>query len=130
MPGGMLVRDWFGYIPDFHDAELTAVDLQASTASLTIKAFHMTNKVDANGYYILNRHATVRLTLAGVTSALVPSVLPNTLLELGVRSVSEGAESLIELGFDDVMGDYGSIFAKKMEIDLVPAIEPPVGQTS
>jgi hypothetical protein len=122
MPGGQKLSDWFGFVTSFHDASLVAIDLLGETATLTIDAFRMTSEVDSKGYYVLDRHVTVTLLLTGVSQAVVTSELPTTLLELGVRRVASAGACDLEIGFDDVMGECGSIIATGVQIDFVPAI--------
>lgn len=125
MPGGRKLSEWFGFATDFHDAPLVGIDLQGSTAKLTIEAFRMTSDTDSRGFYILDRHATVTLTLSGVRRAAITSELPTTLLELAMRRVAGSGEGELEVAFDDVMGAGGSIFATSAAIEFVPAILSP-----
>lgn len=49
---------WFGYWPGFHDAEIVDLSL-GPTPVLRLRAFEMTDKTDAAGYYKLQKHCTV-----------------------------------------------------------------------
>ena len=51
---------WFGRMPRFHDAKLLSIALHSDEPStLRIHAFQMTDKVDEQGYFILEKHAMV-----------------------------------------------------------------------
>ncbi len=130
MPGGQKLSEWFGFATSFHDAALVGIDLVGPNAKLTIEAFRMTSKTDANGFYVLDRHATVTLTLTGVTHAAITSELPTTLLELGIRRLGCEAEGSVEVAFDDVVGEGGSIIAGGIEADFVPTIVSADGKSS
>jgi hypothetical protein len=60
---------WFGRMPRFHDAKLLSIALHSDKPStLRVHAFQMTDKVDPQGYFVLERHAVVTLSLEEVTS--------------------------------------------------------------
>lgn len=83
-----LVRDWFGYWPTFHDAHLTAFKYQAAedTASFTLHAFEMTDRVDARGYFELVKRCLITFQLSGSVHAHFQSfALGNTLFELQIE---------------------------------------------
>lgn len=67
LPGGQTVIDWFGFCPHFHDGNLERLELSGGNAVLAIRAFRMTSKVDAAGYFVQDRHAVVTLRMRGVT---------------------------------------------------------------
>ncbi|MDE1993821.1 MAG: hypothetical protein KGI75_15060 [Rhizobiaceae bacterium] len=62
IPGGDAVVGWFGRTPRFHDAKLLEINfLNRATGLLRIHAWNMTSEVDADGYFILEKHAVVSL---------------------------------------------------------------------
>jgi hypothetical protein len=57
IPGGQALIDWFGRVPNFHDADLIRIDLVSNGLSiLNLWTWQMTDKVDDRGYFILEKH--------------------------------------------------------------------------
>jgi len=66
IPGAEDVVRWFGYWPDFHDAEVLSITLNRSTGpTVEIHTFERTPEVDARGFYVLAKHAIVTFVLGG-----------------------------------------------------------------
>ena len=62
--GAKELFDWFGYWPDFHDAEVLKFHLDpATSSSLVVHTWEMTNRVNAEGYYDLTKHVVVEFVL-------------------------------------------------------------------
>jgi hypothetical protein len=68
IPGWSQLVDWFGFEPDFHDAEVLGIDFRRAPlpTTLSVYTWRMTSEVDHNGFYVLDRHATVAFILEGV----------------------------------------------------------------
>jgi hypothetical protein len=67
VPGGAALLRWFGEVPTFHDAEILSLRLRRKGHSeLRLHGWKSTNAVAPDGSYILDRHAVVTFTLAGV----------------------------------------------------------------
>jgi hypothetical protein len=61
-------------VPRFHDAELFEITFFGKGAGrLCIHAWNMTDKVDAQGYFVLDKHAVVTLALEGVSAMTAPT---------------------------------------------------------
>jgi len=63
---GNLIVERFGGWPSFHDAEVISVHLsghrpERPSCEMVIHAWLMTDKVDARGYYVLEKHSLVTL---------------------------------------------------------------------
>jgi hypothetical protein len=118
LPGGQELVDWFGCIPHFHDAYLLDVNLSSKGESIIrIHAFRMTNEVDAKGYYVLDRHVVVTITLATVTHvALAEFDLPGIISDLSFSIVEDSTE----LAWTGSYGIEGTIRAKQVRFDFVP----------
>src|SRR5579862_3841250 len=59
---------WFGYWPDFHDAEVLRLDLNRSgSSSLSVNTWHTTGEIDEDGYYRREKNVTVEFTLTGIS---------------------------------------------------------------
>ncbi|WP_432283396.1 hypothetical protein SLT36_15310 [Aminobacter sp. BA135] len=68
IPGARELVGWFGFVPHFHDAEIFDIDLSSSRSGyLKIRAFRMTDEVDDLGYFVLDRHVVVTLTLETIS---------------------------------------------------------------
>lgn len=68
IPGWSRLVDWFGFEPDFHDAEVLAIDFRRAPlpTTLTIYTWRMTPQTDDDGFYLLDRHARVSFVLEGM----------------------------------------------------------------
>jgi Immunity protein 50 len=116
IPGGKALFDWFGHMPSFHDAELLEIDLVSKGPStLRIHTWEMTDKVDARGYFVLDKHVVVTITLEEITRIdLVDFNLPGIILDLEIERVDEG----IEFAWGGSYGCDGTLRAKKAYFDL------------
>ena len=67
VPGGEELLAWFGKVPTFHDAEIISLSLtRTGTSELKIHGWIMTDAIDPNGYFVLDKHAVVTFCLDGV----------------------------------------------------------------
>jgi len=135
LPGGQAVIDWFGFCPDFHDSSLERLELSVGNAMLSVRTFRMTSKTDENGFFILDRHATVIFRMQGVTGvqlegdaqSCISALVVRRLKTNGVRSVWETCggpvAGNIEVAFGTSIGLYGSLFAQRLEFELQPLPE-------
>ena len=58
--GSAELHDWFGYWPNFHDAEIISLHLNRSGhSSMRAHTWEMTKEIDQNGYYVLTKHLVV-----------------------------------------------------------------------
>ncbi len=119
IPGGKALLEWFGRTPSFHDAELLELMFSSKGAGmLRIHAWNMTDQVDAEGYFVLDKHAVVTFTLEGVSAVncvdfdLVPGILFN----LEISKVDDQ----IRIEWSASYGVAGSVTCKQMLIDLMP----------
>ena len=136
LPGGQAVIDWFGFCPSFHDATLDSAAIAGGNASLTLKAFRMTDRIDEKGYFILDRHAQVVIHMRRVTGLSLTGDTVSIISELTVRRLPatpdrsewptcEGpAAGDIEVAFGTSIGLTGSFYAKDVEFELFPAEGP------
>jgi hypothetical protein len=112
-----LVR-WFGRVPRFHDAKLLNIALHNNEPStLRIHAFQMTDKVDEQGHFVLEKHAVVTLSLKEVTSiSLTDFGLPGIIHDLQITEASDGAQ----ITWNSSYGVEGTLRAKRISISLQP----------
>ena len=128
--GAREVVDWFGYWPTFHDAEVLSITLDRSVGTrVEIHAFERTSEVDADGYYVLAKHAIVTFSLQefpldsqGITNVQIDHFNhQNVLSSIGVEKVPDG----YLLTLDGIFGVYASISCKHISVELEPG--PPRG---
>ena len=132
LPGGQAVIDWFGFCPQFHDGLLEKLELMSGNATLTVQCFRMTDQVDAKGYFIVDREASVTLRMRGVSGIMLEGDASSIISQLIIRRLAKNppksewitckgpAIGDIEVAFDTSIGLYGSIFAKELEFELLP----------
>ena len=135
LPGGQAVIDWFGFCPDFHDGTLERLELSAGNAVLTVRTYRMTSKIDAEGFYVPDRRASVTLRMRSVTGVKLEGDAGSIISELVIRRLeTDGTASDwetcagplsgdIEIAFDTAVGLYGSIYAKELAFELLPLSE-------
>ena len=68
LPGANELKDWFGYLPNFHDSEVLKLDLRRSPepSSLLISVWHTSDKVETDGTFHRERHAEVRFVFTDI----------------------------------------------------------------
>lgn len=118
VPGGSELIEWFGGVPHFHDGELLSIELRNPGLSrLRIHAWRMTDEVDEDGYYVLDRHAVVTLVLDEVTHVeLFGFHEPGIILDLAILEVEDGYQ--VEWGSS--CGVEGMLRARRLRIELQP----------
>jgi hypothetical protein len=116
--GARDLRDWFGFWPSFHDAEVIELKLYRSSASsIRIHTFETTKEVDAKGFYILTKHVVVEFLFKGISSmSLVGFNNQNVLGGLLLEKLNEG----FRLTLRDCYGLGGSIEVNEISIRLFP----------
>jgi len=109
---------WFGRVPRFHDAELLEITLASKGESvLRIHTWEMTNQVDDRGYFVLDKHVVVTITLHSVTEiSLSDFDLPGIIGSLEVTS----QDGVYQLEWDGSYGVSGTLSAKQMQMELKP----------
>ncbi|TGE23453.1 Imm50 family immunity protein [Hymenobacter metallicola] len=111
-----VVREHFGYWPDFHDAEVTKVTFEANpgywpSATFTIAAFETTAKVDAKGYYQLTKQCDIELQFSGIRKMEFEDFShQNVIFDLEF----EQQGSNIECRFDSSTGLEATILAEEV----------------
>jgi hypothetical protein len=62
--GAKDLREWFGFWPSFHDAEVISLHQNRSaTSSLLLHTWEMAKETDERGYYVLTKHVVVEFLL-------------------------------------------------------------------
>ncbi len=116
--GAQELYDWFGYWPNFHDAEIVSFHLnRASPSSMTIHTWEMTDQIDERNFYVLTKHVVVEFSLIGVSGLnLTGFSVQNVIGDLGLQKTIDGFR--IELG--PCYGLAGTIETEKISIRLIP----------
>lgn len=130
LPGGAALIEWFGFVPTFHDATLEGLKITEGAVTLRLKAFRMTRDVDAAGYYVLDRHAVVTLSLSGVSGISITGNASSIISELRIRRLSANASGWkscggpeagdFEIDFTSSYGLYGQLFARDLALAFTP----------
>ncbi|MCX5514550.1 hypothetical protein C3941_22810 [Kaistia algarum] len=118
IPGGQALLDWFGYPTHFHDAYVLEINLSNhKSSSIRIHSWVMTDQIDANGYYVLDKHVVVIISLEGITHISLDWFDAS-----GIVSdwTFDKAEDLFLVSWTESYGVNGTIKAKRLKIDLVP----------
>lgn len=120
---------WFGFLPDFHDATIRSMSFKESSGTLVLSAFRITSELDERGFFVLDRHARILLRFEGVSGVALDCNPLTTVLEVGLRRLTSEHLPILntsasagdyELGFDDVFGGSGAIYAKSVSISVQP----------
>jgi hypothetical protein len=119
IPGGEALLDWFGRVPHFHDAELLEISFFGRGAGLLrIHSWIITDKVDAQGYLVLDKHAVVTLALDGVSTINCTDfdMVPGIIYGLEINKADEH----FRIEWSASYGVDGSVTAKQVRITLEP----------
>lgn len=129
LEGASELASWFGCLPDFHDATIQSMTFEASSGTLVLSAFRMTSEVDEQGFFVLDRHVRVSFHFEGVSGVVLDCNPFTTVLEVGLRRLTpehlpvlntSASAGDYELGFDDVCGGSGAIYAKAVSVSFQP----------
>jgi hypothetical protein len=118
--------DWFGFEPDFHDAEVVRIEFRRAPhpTSISVYTWRITSEVDDAGYYVLDRHATVIFHLSGAVVAKQFQHWNHQNVLWGIRIDRElstqGSSSRYILHLDSTFGLEAIFAADLIVIELVP----------
>jgi hypothetical protein len=108
------------------------MSFEASSGTLVLSAFRITDDVDEQGFFVLDRHVRVSFRFEKVSGVMLDCSPLTTIMELGLRRLTPehlpisntlASAGDYELGFDDVYGGSGAIYAKAISISLEPELE-------
>jgi|GEM_PF-1567265 len=129
LPGGAEVVDWFGFAPSFHDATLERLELANNTATLVLAAFRMTDKVDDQGFFVLDKHALITIVLrrvSGISLSGDAASIVSSLTIAPVRSESRWhsvpgpAIGDFQISWESSYGLEGALFAPELLLSVQP----------
>jgi hypothetical protein len=120
--GAQDLYDWFGYWPNFHDAEIVSLHLdRRAPSSLVVHTWEMTSKVDERGYFVLEKHVVVEFVFEDICGLNLEGFsIQNVIFGLDVQKKAQG----FVVTLDPCYGLAGSIEAKKISIRLKPGKPP------
>jgi hypothetical protein len=118
IPGAAELYDWFGYWPDFHDAEVISLHLNRKGASsLHVHAWDTTKEVDEKGHYVMAKHIVVKFIFENVSDlALNDFSQQNVISGLDIEKIGSG----FRLTLGACYGLAGSIEAETMSLRITP----------
>jgi hypothetical protein len=118
IPGAAELHDWFGYWPDFHDAEIISLHLnRKGISSLRVHAWDTTKEVDEKGHYVMAKHIVVEFIFENVSElALNGFSQQNVISGLDIEKIGSG----FRLTLGECYGLAGSIEAERMSLRIMP----------
>ena len=126
--GAQELYDWFGYWPDFHDAEIIKFHLELGVpSSLVIHTWQMTNRVNAQGYYELTKHVIVEFVLDGISTLNLQDPWARSIL---LDLVIEKDESGFRLILWSAYGLSGIIEAHRVSLQITHGQPSPTSPSS
>lgn len=119
--GADRVVEWFGYWPSLHDAEITAISLNAEGESfIRIAACHYLREVDPDGHFKTTKHCRIALVFNDASDIALESdsgFQQNVILSHDWTQVAERWQ----FSWASAVGLGGSICARQWRIELEPA---------
>lgn len=122
--GARELVSWFGSFPSFHDAHLTEFSVSASgECILKLKAWRMTNQVDADGFFVLDKKFDCVVRFDGVTSMKLENFQPGaaTVFGLQIQRGPDGFEARLESSY----GVEADIHAQTVSLEFTPEVAAP-----
>lgn len=117
--GAQALIDWLGFVPTFHDARLTEIELISSRSGrLRLEAFRRTDQTDETGHFILDRHAFVTLTLNDISTVRLEHFAKVGIVN---RLRITNAGKRYRLQWDSSYGAEGCITAGNLCINFEPS---------
>ncbi len=118
LEGGAALCAWYGGVPSFHDARLRVLELnQGAPGRLVAHLFRITAAVDAHGFFVLDKHASVTFRVIGLAGVQLTEMREAAILSRLDVTIDEAGTTL---SFESSYGAYGSITAERIAVDFVP----------
>jgi hypothetical protein len=118
IPGAAELSDWFGGFPSFHDGYAQLQLCGEGTGWLKVRAARMTERLDENGRFVLEKRFTATLFFEEIKSVTLTDFMPGEIIigQLDFRKM-DGA---LEVDFDTAYGLAGTISARHIRIEFEP----------
>jgi hypothetical protein len=109
---------WFGYWPDFHDADIITLALnRKGVSTVQIYTWHMAGKIDDRGYLIQEKQVLVNFRMEEILSLSLSDFSDqNVIFGLSLSRIDEE----FEIRLDPCYGISGTIAARKLSVDFEP----------
>jgi len=119
IPGGESLVSWFGEWPSFHDAEILTlhIDRERSASFMRIRAFKLSDRIDASGHFIRERDALVVFEFAGIRSMRIEGEdtdVQNVISSLIIEKIDAGYRILL----GPCYGMTGTLVVKDLRVRL------------
>lgn len=116
--GAQELFDWFGYWPDFHDAEVLKFHIELGVeSSLLLHTWEMTSTITPEGFYEHRKDVVVEFVLGGVTNLDLQDLWEHSiLLSLLISKTADG----FRLELSSAYGLCGTIEAESISLRLKP----------
>jgi len=119
--GADRVVEWFGRWPSLHDAEITAISLNAEGESLiSIAACEYLPEVEPNGLFKTTKHCRITLMFSDATEVALESdsgVRQNVILSHDWVRIGDR----LQFSWTSAVGLGGSICARHWRLEMGPA---------
>lgn len=120
------VVNLYGRWPSFHDAQVLDYDapaLEGYSLAFTVHTWQMTDKVDAKGYFVLEKHALVSFRFDAIFDVQMAAFDSGNIL-FGLEFFPSTDDSSFRVVLDSVMDKSGSFSARKGEVVSVIPCTP------
>ncbi len=116
--GAAKLHEWFGYWPDFHDAEVIGLHLNRKGNSfLRVHTWDTTKEVNEKGYYVQAKHVVVEFIMESVSDLSLNDFSgQNVISGLGIEKTATG----FRLALGACFGLAGTIDAEAISIQITP----------
>jgi hypothetical protein len=112
------VVDLYGRWPMFHDAKVSnyvAPTQESQSLAITVHTWQMTDKVDAKGYFVLEKHALVSFRFDAIFDVEMVAFDADNIL-FGIELFPSSDSSSFRVVLDSVMDKSGSFSARRGEV--------------
>jgi hypothetical protein len=118
IPGAGELSDWFGGFPSFHDGYAQLQLSGDGIGWLKVRAARMTDRLDENGRFVLEKHFIATLFFEGIVSVSLTDFMPGEMIigQLDFRKTND----VLEVDFDTAYGLAGTISARRIRIEFTP----------
>ncbi len=119
IPGAKELKEWFGYWPSFHDAEIVSLSVHRSEQSVLSIYFWNTDweQVLPDRHFFHDKHVVVHFNMKGVFDLDLNEFNHQNVID---GLIFEKIEGGIEILLSGCYGLCGSISCESVEISLTP----------
>jgi hypothetical protein len=119
IPGAPELINWFGHFPSCHDANVVKFAIHGDGSGLMeVDAHQMTDKVDAKGYFVLDKHCRITFRFDGIQSVQLADFRPGQAILYDLKISRSEGEFLF--GINTSYGFAGHIRMKSLRVEFSP----------